>query len=118
MQCIFAGCQKQRAKSRQIYDDLCSLATHISNNRLRWNVGAESVYVEEAKRRNLNCGVNSTENIDLSAAQIQTRLHHLGYNPGVIDGQWGNKSTKAFRKFLRDNLQEQLDPKSDIAESF
>lgn len=99
-------------------DDLCRLATHISNNRLRWNVAAESVYVEEAKRRNLTCGVNSTENIDLSAAQIQTRLHHLGYNPGIIDGKWGNKSTKAFKKFLRDNLQEQLDPKSDIAESF
>ena len=56
--------------------------------------GAESVYVEEAKRRNLTCGVNSTENIDLSAAQIQTRLHHLGYNPGVIDG---NGETKALK---------------------
>ncbi len=99
-------------------EQLCDLATHAFLSKRRWNVGSKSIYANEAKRRGYSCKVNSVEEIELSTAQIQTRLHHFGYDPGVIDGAWGKKTQKSFKIFLKDNVQEQLDPKSDQANTF
>lgn len=40
---------------------------------------------------------------DETVYQAQRRLNELGYNPGPIDGFWGNKTQKAVKDFQRDN---------------
>ena len=111
--------------------ELCAHATHESSKGLRWNVGSEKIFVEQAKRsvnteevfkevkrRELSCNVESDELVDLDVAQIQTRLHHFGYEPGLIDGAWGRKTEAAFEQFLNDNFQTDLSPNSLPAETF
>jgi hypothetical protein len=111
--------------------ELCAHATHESSKGLRWNVGSEKIFVEQAKRsvnteevfqevkrRELSCNVESGELVDLDVAQIQTRLHHFGYEPGLIDGAWGRKTEAAFEQFLNDNFQTDLSPNSLPAETF
>ena len=111
--------------------ELCAHATHESSKGLRWNVGSEKIFVEQAKRsvnteevfkevkrRELSCNVESDELVDLDVAQIQTRLHHFGYEPGLIDGAWGRKTETAFQEFLNDNSKANLSPKSLEAETF
>ncbi|MDB3928935.1 hypothetical protein N9413_06945, partial [Paracoccaceae bacterium] len=111
--------------------ELCDHATHESSKGLRWNVGSEKIFVEQAKRsvnteeifkevkrRELSCNVESDELVDLDVAQIQTRLHHFGYEPGLIDGAWGRKTETAFQEFLNDNSKTNLSPKSLEAETF
>ena len=111
--------------------ELCAHATHESSKGLRWNVGSEKIFVEQAKRsvnteevfkevkrRELSCNVESDELVDLDVAQIQTRLHHFGYEPGLIDGAWGRKTETAFQEFLNDNSKTNLSPNSLPAETF
>ena len=97
---------------------LCALATHESIDGRRWNVAAPSLYSESARTRGLTCGVDSVGQKDLNVAQVQTRLHHFGYDPGVVDGAWGRNTRAAFEKFLEDRWQDHLDPQAVEAESF
>ncbi|MDA8853757.1 peptidoglycan-binding protein [Amylibacter sp.] len=111
--------------------ELCAHATHESSKGLRWNVGSEKIFVEQAKRsvttadvlaevkrRSLDCNIKQEGLIDLDVAQIQTRLHHFGYEPGIVDGAWGGKTETAFKQFLTDNSQSSLSPNSLEAETF
>jgi ankyrin repeat protein len=43
------------------------------------------------------------ESIDHEVYQAQKKLKELGYDPGVVDGIWGKKTTSAIRRFQRDN---------------
>ena len=111
--------------------ELCSHATHESSKGIRWNVGSEKIFVEQAKRsvttadvlaevkrRSLDCNIKQEGLIDLDVAQIQTRLHHFGYEPGIVDGAWGGKTEIAFKQFLTDNSQSSLSSNSLEAETF
>jgi uncharacterized protein YuzB (UPF0349 family) len=111
--------------------ELCAHATHESSKGIRWNVGSEKIFVEQVKRsvttadvlaevnrRSLGCNVKQEELIDLDVAQIQTRLHHFEYEPGIVDGAWGRKTETAFKQFLTDNSQSSLSPNSLEAETF
>ena len=111
--------------------ELCAHATHESSKGLRWNVGSEKIFVEQVKRsvttadvlaevnrRSLGCNVKQEELIDLDVAQIQTRLHHFEYEPGIVDGAWGRKTETAFKQFLTDNSQSSLSPNALEAETF
>lgn len=37
--------------------------------------------------------------------ETQTWLKQLGYNPGIVDGVWGNLSEKAYQALLANNIQ-------------
>jgi peptidoglycan hydrolase-like protein with peptidoglycan-binding domain len=39
----------------------------------------------------------------LQVKEIQLRLHHLGFDPGTIDGAWGRRTQAAVRKFQSSN---------------
>lgn len=39
-----------------------------------------------------------------TVAQTQTYLKQLGYQPGIVDGIWGNNSEKAYQALLKDNI--------------
>lgn len=39
-----------------------------------------------------------------TVAQTQTYLKQLGYNPGIVDGVWGNNSEKAYQALIKDNI--------------
>jgi len=112
-------------------EELCSHATHESSKGIRWNVGSREIFVEQVKRsvttenvlvedqrRGLSCNVQNEDLVDLAVAQIQTRLHHFGYEPGLVDGAWGGKTEAAFEQFLNDNYQTDLSPNSLSAETF
>ena len=111
--------------------ELCAHATHESSKGIRWNVGSEKIFVEQAKRsvttadvlaevkrRSLDCNIKQEGLIDLDVAQIQTRLHHFEYEPGIVDGAWGGKTEIAFKQFLTDNSQSSLSSNSLEAETF
>jgi peptidoglycan hydrolase-like protein with peptidoglycan-binding domain len=36
--------------------------------------------------------------------ETQTWLKQLGYNPGIVDGIWGNNSEKAYQSLLANNI--------------
>ena len=97
--------------------ELCKLATHQSTQGKRWNVGPESIYAEEAIRRGSKCDVSSDSEKDLSVAQVQTRLHNLGYNPGPVDDAWGKKTSTALKMFMNSLGIEDIDPESLKARS-
>ena len=112
-------------------EELCSYSTHESTKGKRWNVGSREIFVEQVKRsvttesvleevqrRGLSCNVPNEDLVDLDVAQIQTRLHHFGYEPGLVDGAWGGKTEAAFEQFLKDNFQTDLSPNSLSAETF
>jgi len=40
---------------------------------------------------------------DQTVYQIQIKLKDLGYNPGPLDGIWGQKTEEAVKGFQRDN---------------
>jgi hypothetical protein len=51
------------------------------------------------------------ENEKVVVTNVQKRLTELGYNPGVIDGSMGPKTTAAVRKYQMDN---HMHPSGDI----
>jgi hypothetical protein len=122
---------EEQILSHKSDQDLCTHATHQSSTGKRWNVGSREIFIEqvkryvttekvleEVKRRGLSCNVQNEDLIDLDVAQIQTRLHRFGYEPGLVDGVWGKKTKAAFQQFLNDNYQLDLSPNSLTAETF
>ena len=112
--------QREQAELAEFSDtEICSKATHESSRGLRLNVDLDSEkFIREAGRRSLSCASLTNGIVDLNVAQIQTRLHHLGYDPGLIDGAWGGKTNSAFKEFLQVYAQTELDAKSPEAETF
>ena len=112
--------QREQAELEEFSNtEICSQATHESSKGLRVNVDIYSEkFIREANRRSLTCTLITNDLVDLNVAQIQTRLHHFGYDPGLIDGAWGDKTKKAFEKFLQIYSQSELDTKSPEAETF
>ena len=111
--------QREQAELAEFSDtEICSKATHESSRGLRLNVDLDSEkFIREAGRRSLSCASLTNGFVDLNVAQIQTRLHHLGYDPGLIDGAWGGKTNRAFKEFLQIYAQTELDTKSPEAET-
>ena len=111
--------QREQAELAEFSDtEICSKATHESSRGLRLNVDLDSEkFIREAGRRSLSCASLTNGLVDLNVAQIQTRLHHLGYDPGLIDGAWGGKTNRAFKEFLQIFAQTDLDAKSPEAET-
>ena len=116
---VLTADQRERAELAEFSNaEICSKATHESSKGLRLNVDRDSEkFIREAGRRSISCASLTNELVDLNIAQIQTRLHHLGYDPGLIDGAWGSKTKKAFEEFLQIYAQTELDAKSIEAET-
>jgi ankyrin repeat protein len=45
----------------------------------------------------------TADSSDQTLYQAQSKLKHLGYNPGVPDGMWGKKTRRAVKRFQRDH---------------
>ena len=82
--------------------EICSKATHESSKGPRLSVDLDSEkFIREAGRRSQSCVSFTNEFVDLNVAQIQTRLHQLGYDPGLIDGAWGGKQIEPLKSSYR-----------------
>ena len=100
--------------------ELCNFATSsygVPNGPKLWEkYSGYQVYVNEAKRRGLSCGVVEIAVTNLKQAfvsqsklkrrQLQYALKKLGYYSFGIDGLWGKGTSSGFDKFVkRDGLQ-------------
>ena len=116
---VLTADQREQAELAEFSNaEICSKATHESSKGLRLSLDLDSEkFIREAGRRSQSCASLTNEFVDLNVAQIQTRLHQLGYDPGLVDGAWGDKTKKAFEEFLQIYSLTELDAKSPEAET-
>jgi hypothetical protein len=105
--------------------DLCATATYEINGLKNWKLENYQKFIDEALRRNLNCGISAdVSNLprkltDLSKAEItlkvQKLLTELFFDPGAIDGAWGGKTKIALEKFYA-SKNSKFDGKLDVTE--
>ena len=90
---------------------VCDGATYERAGNREW-LGDTNLYVKEAKKRGLTCGVVTkatnfkkafTSQSRLKRQQLQYALKKLGYYSYGIDGLWGKGTSSAFVKFVNAN---------------
>jgi localization factor PodJL len=59
----------------------------------------------------LNSNETKQQDEKIIVTKVQKRLIDLGYDPGIVDGCMGPKTTEAIRAFQSDN---QMPPPGDI----
>ena len=95
---------------------VCAEATISSGNKKIWRIAHVNhqwtVFLKEAKKRGLSCGVSEAKATNFKRAftsqsrlrrkQLQYALKKLGYYSYGTDGLWGKGTSSGFDKFMND----------------
>lgn len=102
--CLTTYVEAQSLDPSELTDDLlCSTATYGMVGRKRWKIENYDEYINEAKKRELNCGVpNFVEgNIkEISNIDIQLMLAQLGVYSGEFDGIYSESLVDSTKRLL------------------
>ena len=95
---------------------LCSLATQTEDGQKYWIINSgHSSYVAEARRRNLDCGINNKiktsktiepikEQFEKESTLLRKRTQYAllsyGYYKGSVDGVWGINTRNALLAYI------------------